>query len=281
MTSAMAMKSCIFEGSVFHSRLMPVKHKFRKRLFLMYLDLEELDRVFQDRLLWSTHRAALARFRRSDHFGDPNVPLIDAVRELVNVRGPVRVLTHLRYFGYVFNPLSLYFCYPDKQSCDPSEIVAEVRNTPWNETHCYVLGKKDFAPKSGSQTPKQFHVSPFMEMDMNYRWSITSPTDSLCVSLQNWRDEEKLFDVSMQLHRREISTASLAKMLVRYPFMTQQTIATIYWQAFRLWRKGVPYVPHPRKTADRDINDLYGAKNHDVRSTSNDEGTTTTVVQSD
>ncbi len=281
MTSATAMNSCIFEGSVFHSRLTPVKHAFRKRLFLMYLDLEELESVFQDRLLWSTHRAAFARFRRRDHFGDPNMPLIDAVRELVDARGPVRVLTHLRYFGYVFNPLSLHFCYSDRESSDPSEVVAEVRNTPWNETHCYVLRKEDFAPKNTSQTPKQFHVSPFMKMDVNYRWRITSPSDSLCISLQNWREEEKLFDVSMQLHRREISTASLAKMLVRYPFMTHQIIATIYWQAFRLWRKGVPYVPHPRKTTGRDNNDLGDPENHDVNSIPQDEQATVAAVQSD
>lgn len=106
----------------------------------MYLDLDELDAVFAGRLLWSTRRPALARFRRVDHLGDPNVPLATAVRQLVRQRacaepsGPIRLLTHLRYFGYIFNPVSFYFCHVDQKHL--ATIVAEVNNTPWGEMHC-------------------------------------------------------------------------------------------------------------------------------------------------
>ena len=186
-----------------------VEHSFRKRLFFLYLDLDELDEVFAGRWMWSHRRIALARFRREDHFGNANTSLADSVRKLVSTRGPIRLLTHPRYFGYVFNPLSLYFCFEGDDNGGPKEVVAEVQNTPWKERHCYVLQREQFAPANRSRTPKQFHVSPFLPMDLDYRWTIQDPSDSLIVSLQNWRNDTKVFDVSMSLQRREISTASL------------------------------------------------------------------------
>ena len=129
------MKSCIYEGVVRHARHRPVRHKFSFRLFLLYLDLDEIDAVFADRLFWSANRPAPARFRRADHLGDPDLPLDEAVRRLVRNRtgsrpgGPVRLLTHLSYFGYCFNPISIFFCFsPDGSAVE--FLVMEVSNTP-------------------------------------------------------------------------------------------------------------------------------------------------------
>ena len=140
----MTAASAIYEGTVRHRRRRPRLHAFTYRVFLMYLDLDDLDDVFQGRWLWSTQRPALARFRREDHVGDPSVPLDEAVRDLVAARtghrpaGPVRLLTHLRYFGYVMNPVSFYYCFA-ADGAGLEAIVAEVNNTPWGEQHCYVL----------------------------------------------------------------------------------------------------------------------------------------------
>src|SRR5262249_12947006 len=138
------MNSCIYEGWVRHRRLTPVAHAFRYPLFMMYLDLDELDRVFAGRWLWSVTRPAIPRFKRADYFGDPSLPLKQAVLQEVQrasgraPKGPVRLLTHLRYWGYSFNPISLYFCFaPDGETLDG--VVAEVRNTPWGERKPYVL----------------------------------------------------------------------------------------------------------------------------------------------
>ena len=247
----MSVESCLYVGRVRHRRFRPVAHAFEFPLFMVYLDLAELDEVFRGRWLWSARRTALARFRREDHLGDPRVPLADAVRALVAERtgrrpeGAIRLLTHLRYAGFGFNPVSFYYCHDAAGRLEA--IVADVSNTPWNERHRYVLA----ADRSGARrqrfaTSKDFHVSPFMGMDLDYGWTFHAPGERLAVRIENReRDGRVLFDAVLALRRREISGASLGFALVRFPLLTLQVIAAIYWQAFRLHRKGAPTFAHP------------------------------------
>jgi hypothetical protein len=247
----LSVESCLYVGRVRHRRFRPVRHDFSFPLFLVYLDLAELDRVFRGRWLWSTRRAALARFRREDHLGDPHLPLDEAVRALVAERtgrrptGPIRLLTHLRYAGFVFNPVSFFYCYDPSGRLDV--IVADVANTPWNERHRYVLSADPASTgRQRFRTPKQFHVSPFLPMDLDYAWTFLEPCEKLAVRIENRaRDGQPLFDAVLALRRREITGASLASALAGFPLLTFQVLAGIYWQAFRLHRKGAPYFPHP------------------------------------
>ncbi|MGH1361840.1 MAG: DUF1365 domain-containing protein [Burkholderiaceae bacterium] len=254
------MHSSIYRGRIRHRRFSKCRHEFTYPLFLMYLDLEELPELFQGRWCWSIERRTLARFCRADHLGDPVIPLADCVRQLVwertgrRLQGPIRLLTHLRYFGYCFNPVSFYYCF-DAQGKSVECVVAEVNNTPWGDRHCYVLDQPTTSPAGETtryHSRKSMHVSPFMPMDLDYEWRLSAPHKRLAVFMSLVRDQTgtgemgaKVFDASLLLESVPISTRSLAITLLRYPLMTVQVIAAIHWQAFRLWLKGVSVYPHP------------------------------------
>jgi uncharacterized protein len=262
------MHSAIYEGRVRHRRRAPRPHAFHYRVFMLYLDLDELESVFRGRWLWSTRRPALARFRRADYLGDRNVPLKQAVADLVERKtgrrpaGPVRLLTHLRYFGYGFNPVSFYYCF-DATGARVETIVAEITNTPWGERHAYVLDQGDNLGNDVHfryRFAKVFHVSPFMDMDFDYDWRFTAPGTALAVHMENFKGGNKLFDATLALTHREITGLALAGMLTRYPFMTAKVIVGIYWQAFRLRMKRTPFYAHPPKTPHADTGDAHPAK---------------------
>jgi hypothetical protein len=220
---------------------------------MVWLDLAELDQVFRRRWFWSTRRPALAWLKRADYFGDSHLSLDEAVRRHVAVTtgnrpaGPIRMLTQLRNFGHCFNPVSFYYCYtPDGARVET--IVAEITNTPWRERHAYVLpveaARRDAAVQEFSFR-KHFHISPFMPMQQDYRWRFGAPGGQLAVHMENFEGGAQVFDATLTLARREITGAALAMALLRWPAATAGVLASIYWQALRLWLKRVPVHAHP------------------------------------
>lgn len=248
------MHSALYTGRVRHRRHSPSAHVFAYRLFMLYVDLDELDQAFRGRWLWSTQRPALAWWRRADFLGDANTPLRTAVADLVEREtgkrpaGPIRMLTHLRYFGYSFNPVTFYYCFNEGGEALET-IVAEITNTPWKERHAYVLGEPDHADRTGRRRyrfVKRFHVSPFIGMDVSYDWRLTPPGEKLAVHMAVIGAEHRMFDATLRLDRHPLSAARLAGALLIYPFMTLRIIGAIYWQALRLWSKGTPFIAHPK-----------------------------------
>ncbi len=254
------MRSCLYEGTVRHRRSGP-SDEFRYPLFMAYLDLEELPGVFDASRLWSARGPAPAWFRRADYLGQPAQPLAESVRELVlertgiAVEGPVRLLTNLRYFGHCFNPVSFYYCF-DRDEESLLATIAHVTNTPWGERHAYVLPARTPADHgtaaviSGS-FHKRLHVSPLMGMDHRYDWRLTVPREHLAVHIASRRaDGESVFDATLALQRREITTGELRRALARYPALTMRILARIYGNALRLKLKGARYFPHPGRSGE-------------------------------
>lgn len=252
------MHSCIYQGRVTHRRKAPTTHAFSYSIFMMYLDLDELPTLFKPFALWSAKTPNIAWFRRADHLqGKANLKqtVLDLVEAETAYRptGRVCLLTHLRYFGYGFNPASFYYCY-DAQSAVLKAIVVEVNNTPWGDRHAYVLDVNTQHSAAGQPyrfvREKVFHVSPFMPMDIEYTWIMNEPGQNLDIRIENRRQGRKFFDANLMLKKRSINAKSLRAVLIFFPFMTFKVIGAIYYQALRLWLKKVPFYPRTPQQID-------------------------------
>ncbi|MGI8632735.1 MAG: DUF1365 domain-containing protein [Solirubrobacterales bacterium] len=249
--------SAIYEGAVRHRRFAEAAHSFRYRMFMLYLDLEELPSLFGDVPLWSHGTRNLAWFRREDYLGDDTVDLDESVRrraeQLTGRRpaGPIRLLAHVRTLGVCFNPLALYFCFaPGGERLET--VIAEVSNTPWRERITYPLAPGEPGQMIEARHPKQMHVSPFMDMDLDYRWQLTEPGDRLWCTIETLRDDEPVFDATLALRRHELTRKRLLRSLVRYGPMSAMVVGGIHFEALRLAVKGVRYRSHPRAQETRE-----------------------------
>ena len=248
------MNSALYEGNVTHIRYLPFKKRFDYSLFMLFLDLQELPHLFESFWFWSAQKWNIAYFRRSDHMGDPSEPLSDSVRNWVFTKtgkrpeGRIFLMTHLCYFGYRFNPVSFYYCFDSSES-NVQTIIAEINNTPWGEQFCYLLDCSNSIEKEGMRKfffKKEFHISPFMDMDLDYEWQFSEPKEHLKVCMSNIKEGEKTFEASLLMKKKPINSKSLTRALLKYPLITWKIKAAIYYQAFKLWHAKCPFYPHPK-----------------------------------
>jgi DUF1365 family protein len=241
----LGFRSAVYEGTVVHRRPGADGHRFTMPVRMALLDLDEVDDVLRLHPLCSATRPAPLRFRRSDYLGDPEVPLASSVRDLVADRtghrptGPISVLTNLRSWGWLFNPISCYFCF-DEDGAGVEWMVAEVTNTPWHQRHAYVVG-----PPGTHRFAKAMHVSPFLPMDLDYRVEYAAPSADLRVAFTVVGSDGMELYAGLSMGRRPVSRRSLARLVWAPRRGTMGVSFGIYRQALGLWRKGTRFHPHP------------------------------------
>lgn len=244
--------SAIYTGTLTHQRYLPKHHYFLYHVFMVYLDLDELDSILNLSPWWSHKAFRPVRFKRCDFLGGGDLPLRDAVKLRIKQEtgvdhdGPIRMLANLRYFGFNMNPIACYYCF-DLQG-ELRFIVAEVNNTPWDQRHSYVLPCDPTVNVQRIQFNKLMHVSPFNKADMEYHWRSNSPGKILNLNIETRSGQEKTLQAILNLQREAITRRSLNSVLWRFPFMTLKVIGGIYWQAMKLWWKKTPVYDHPGHT---------------------------------
>ena len=243
----------IYKGTIVHRRFTPFNHFFNYPLFMAFIDLDTVNSFLKKSWFWNVNKKALIAFHREDYHGKPDTDLSQSVRETVyksigkEIKGPIRLLTHLRYFGYCFNPVSFYYCY-DEMDSEVEVIVAEVTNTPWKERYPYVIHDKHGKNhRLTANFEKKLHVSPFWGMDHDYEWMFTQPGKDLFVSMKNFKSNQKVFDATLKMKRMLFTKKELLKQVIKFPFITLVVVFRIHFQAFKLWIKKAPFFIHPNK----------------------------------
>lgn len=246
------IESGIYTGTLRHRRHEPKRHEFTVPLFMVLADIDRLPELMSRSPFSSYNRWNWASYQERDHFGDPQLTLRQrleqdaALHSIALPAGKIFLLTHLRYFGYTFNPVSFFYCCGESGECET--VLAEVNNT-FGETENYWLTPElERAPGGSSHRylfDKTFHVSPFMALGQRYDWTFTQPGDNLVVESMNFEEGRLLFDSTLSLERRDWTAGEMSRALLRYPVLTAKVVFAIHWHAVRLLMKRVPVVHHP------------------------------------
>ncbi len=255
------MQPGLYVGRLRHRRFRPRPHSFAYNLFMVLVDVDHVHDQMRRSRLTSVNRFNCASFDDRDHLGDPARPLrervaADAARHGLEMPdGPLYLLTHLRYLGYNFNPISFYYCCD--RAGDVQMVMGEVHST-FGELCTYWLTGADAGrhPRTfRRRVAKTMHVSPFMPMSLDYEFIVTTPGSSLVAHMNTVDRREGTaapnFDATLTLERREWTPRAIRSQLFRVPMMTAKVIGAIHWEAVRLWARGLRVYPHPRDEAGR------------------------------
>lgn len=241
----MTERSGLYIGSVMHRRLTPRVHRFRYSVFWLLLDLDELDQVAFRLPFFSRNRANLFCFYDRDHGDGSQTPLREQIeRKLAQAGiaiagGSIRLLCMPRTLGYSFNPLSIYFC--THADGTPAAVVYEVHNT-FGERHSYTI-PVETGGRIHQSCDKAFYVSPFLDMDLRYDFSVSQPGDKLAVAIRASKGDETVLFASLAGERRPLTDSTLLRLFFAMPAITLKVIVAIHWEAVRLWLKGLRFRP--------------------------------------
>ena len=241
--------SALYTGWVRHARLRPRRHQFRYRAYWLLLDLDEVESLAKGFVLFSVNRTNLLSFHECDH-GDGSLRPLRAQIEshlvaagLALAGGRITLLCMPRVVGYAFNPLSVYFCHD--ATGDLSAILYEVTNT-FGERHTYLIPvEPSCGPHIRQICPKDFYVSPFLDMDMTYAFRVVEPGHRLSITILGSDAAGPVIAASLDARRTELTEGNLLRAFCTHPLLTQKVIGAIHWQALKMWRKGLRLRPRP------------------------------------
>jgi uncharacterized protein len=238
-----------YTGTVRHRRFAPRRHAFTYPVCMALLDLDSLEEAMGASRLLGFNRFAWASYYDRDHLGDPSRPLRERLEASARSqgldfpRGRAAILTNLRYLGYCFNPVSYVYAWDEAGNL--ALIGAEVTSTPWKERTLYWMRPGAAGRAHRFDLAKRMHVSPFMPMDLRYRWTFLAPGDALRVRMALSRGTDFLFDADLCLERRDWTPAEIRRALLGFPLHTFKVIAAIHWEALKLWLKRMPVFTRP------------------------------------
>ena len=247
------MNSCIYNGIVKHRRFKPIEHSLNYRTFSILLDLDEIENLAKSISIFSLNKFNIFSFYNRDHGARDGSSLKDWVKKnlkkfnISNNITTIKLLCYPRVFGYVFNPLSIFYCY---EKNDLKAIFYEVKNT-FNEQHTYIFKIKN-NEKIEQKCKKKFYVSPFMDMETYYNFKLINPKEKLSIFIRQTDEEETVLTATQTGDKKEFSFNQLLINFFKYPLMTIKIISSIHYEAFFLWKKGAVY----RKRDSKILNNL-------------------------
>ena len=239
------MTSSIYNGTVIHKRFKPKTHFFEYSVFSLLIDLSELNKLDKQIKFFSFNKFNLVSFFEKDHGSRDGKPLIEWVKKNLDANNiyskdiKIKLLCYPRIFGYVFNPLSVFFVYDSEERL--ISILYEVKNT-FGEQHTYIFKVEDDVKFFQHNCLKKLHVSPFIEMNCNYFFKILKPGEKISVIINQYQENEKILYASQDGKRVDFNSKELLKSYLKHPLMTFKIISAIHYEAFKLWTKGIKFI---------------------------------------